>query len=104
MFNYEIANDTCIIELKSEFTIHELKDLKVIHSDLEEKNIYNIVLDMSSVRYIDSSGIGFLVKLLKYSKRNSGELKLYSVTEEVKSILRLVNLYSFFSIIEELDI
>lgn len=102
MIDYEIAGEACIIEMGTEFTIHELKDLKIIHRELETNEIYDIVLDMSKVRYIDSSGIGFLVKLLKYCKRNDGELKLYSVTEEVKSILRLVNLYSFFNIADTL--
>ncbi len=100
MIEYEIANESGIIEMGNELTIHELKELKSIHKEFEMNDIYNVILDMSKVRYIDSSGIGFLVKLLKYTKRNNGELKLYSLTEEVKSILRLVNLYSFFNIVE----
>lgn len=53
---------------------------------------------MATVKYIDSSAIGSLVTVLKYTKRNNGTFKLVSIGNEVKRILKLVNLYDFFEI------
>lgn len=51
-----------------------------------------IVVDLTEVNYIDSSGIGGLVSLWVSTKRANKELKLVNLSERIKELLRITNL------------
>ncbi len=55
-----------------------------------------VALDMSRVDFLDSSGLGALVSLLKVV-RPEGELVLFDVRPSVREILRLTHLDSVFA-------
>ncbi len=98
--NLKITEEKALVTFDSEFSIAELKEVKEIIKEIEEKNIVKIMFDFRNVKYIDSSAIGILVTVLKYTRKNQGIFKIYSPGEEVKKILKLVNLDSFFEIVE----
>ena len=98
--NLKITEEKALVTFDSEFSISELKEVKEIIKEIEEKNIVKIMFDFRNVKYIDSSAIGILVTVLKYTRKNQGIFKIYSPGEEVKKILKLVNLDSFFEIVE----
>ena len=98
--DFKITDDKAIVHFDEEFSIAELKDIKDIIKEIENKKIVKIMFDFRNVKYIDSSAIGILVSVLKYTRKNQGIFKIYSPGEEVKKILKLVNLDSFFDIVE----
>ena len=51
-----------------------------------------IVLDLSKVTHMDSSGLGALVSVWASAKKNGCELKLTSLGERVRELLRLTGL------------
>lgn len=55
-----------------------------------------VVVDMGRVDFLDSSGLGALVSLLK-ATRPTGELVLFAVRPSVREILRLTHLDSVFA-------
>jgi anti-anti-sigma factor len=55
-----------------------------------------IVLDLTSVEYIDSSGLGALVSLYVSAKRGNCKLELVKVGERIKDLLRITRLASLF--------
>lgn len=102
MITKEMRKDEALVYFEKEFMVPEVQKVKEIFNELRDTKIVNITFDISKVKYIDSSAIGMLVTILKYSKKNNGNFKLYLPTEEVKRILKLVNLYSFFEITDSL--
>ena len=60
-------------------------------------------MDMSKVEYIDSSGLGVLVSVLKKVKVSEGKLVLISPKSSVKQILSLTNLDKVFNIQDTLE-
>ena len=54
-----------------------------------------VVLDMSRVAFIDSSGVGALVELHRLLKRRGGELRLAGMTHPVATVFELARLYRF---------
>lgn len=56
-----------------------------------------IILDLSEVDFIDSSGLGVMVSVLKQVSPEGG-VKLFGVKEGVKSILELTRLDKAFGI------
>jgi anti-sigma B factor antagonist len=52
----------------------------------------SIVLDLTNVGYLDSSGLGSIVELWSSGKKNSCDLKLTKANDRIKELLRLSNL------------
>lgn len=56
-----------------------------------------IVLDLSMVSYVDSSGLGTLVSLWVSAQKAGCELKLISLSQRVKELLHLTSLDKLFA-------
>jgi anti-anti-sigma factor len=57
-----------------------------------------IVLDLSDVRHMDSSGLGTLVRLYVSARSANCELQLVNLNQRIKELLGLTNLLSVFGI------
>ena len=63
-----------------------------------------IVLDMSSVDFIDSSGLGVLVASLRTAKRDGGVLKIAALngnTRQLFDLMRLDRVFELFGNVDE---
>jgi anti-sigma B factor antagonist len=58
----------------------------------------DIVLHLGEVAFVDSSGLGMLVRLLTSTRSVRGDLKLCSVPEGVHKVLKITNLTTLFDI------
>ena len=58
----------------------------------------NVLVDLSKVTYIDSSGIASLVEGLQVARRQRSELALVSVNQRVRRVLELARLDKVFLI------
>lgn len=56
-----------------------------------------IILDLSKVSYMDSAGLGTLVGVWVSAKREGCDLRLVSLTDRIKELLRLTNLDKLFA-------
>ena len=59
-----------------------------------------LVVNMEQVGFMDSSGLGTLVELLKWTRRNEGKLRLVGLTQGVRNIFEISRLESVFEICE----
>jgi anti-sigma B factor antagonist len=55
-----------------------------------------IVMDLADVNFIDSAGLGLLVRLLSRARAARGDLKLCAVPERVREVLRITRLGAIF--------
>lgn len=60
----------------------------------------HFVLHLGEVEFIDSSGLGMMVRLLTIVRKSRGDLKLCSVPEAIEKLLTLTNLHTLFEIHE----
>jgi anti-sigma B factor antagonist len=60
-----------------------------------------IVLDLTDLEYVDSTGLGTLVRLYVSAKSAGCSLELINIGKRVKELLGLTNLWSVFAIIGE---
>ena len=58
----------------------------------------NVIVDISEVRYINSSGIGVLITLLTKARNKGGELCLINPSESVQKLLIITKLQAIFKV------
>jgi anti-sigma B factor antagonist len=73
-----------------------------IRSLINDK-ITKVVIDLSGVKWINSSGLGVLMATHTTLKNAGGELKLANVTEKVESLLMITQLMRIFDTYESVD-
>ena len=66
--------------------------------DLAAKGDKKLLLNLSEVSYIDSSGIGELVSGFTTVTNHGGQLKLVGLTKRVKDLLQITKLYTVFDV------
>lgn len=72
--------------------------LREIVRDLADKGQKRIVLNLDKVQYIDSSGVGELVKTHTTLRNQGGQLKLASLNKRVSDLLQMTRLSAVFDI------
>lgn len=65
---------------------------------LVEKGLTNILLDLRSVSYISSTGIGSIIKAYRSVNKLKGHLKLLNPSQCVRNILTISKLDGMFEI------
>ena len=63
---------------------------------LFDESRYNIVVNLGSVNFVDSAGLGQLVAALKMAVHHGGDLILVNPNESVKDLLRITKLETVF--------
>jgi anti-sigma B factor antagonist len=93
------AGEVVIIDVSGRITHGEGNlMLREIVRDLVDKGSNRIVLNLNDVHYIDSSGLGELVKTHTTVHNKGGELKLASLNKRVHDLLEITRLATVFDI------
>jgi anti-sigma B factor antagonist len=71
---------------------------KVLLKEMREGRVPRVVLNLTQVNYIDSSGIASLVEGLKISKELGSRFILFGLTTNAREVLQISRLLSFFEI------
>jgi anti-sigma B factor antagonist len=92
----KISDDAVLLAIKGRFNIEQVE---AFETALEKcAGIRWIILDLSAMRYIDSSGIGSLIKAVNIAKNEKREILLHSIDPAIMNVFRLAYLDKFFSI------
>lgn len=70
---------------------------------LLEKEKKNLVADLSDVAFVNSTGIGILIRAFTTVKNAGGELKLAGMSEKINGLLSITKLNSVFDIHASVD-
>lgn len=62
-----------------------------------------MILNLEGVRYIDSSGFGVFLSILKTASSTEGKLRLCCIHPEVMELFKLLQLHNVFEIYDDLD-
>jgi anti-sigma B factor antagonist len=78
------------------------RDFKAEIQGLLKPNV-KLVLDLSEVDFIDSSGLGALVSCLRQAHSMSGEIKLSGLRKPVRALFELVRMHRVFEVFNGTD-
>ena len=89
--------DVVILDVKGEMTSEERVELLKEKADsLIGQGHKKIVLNLADVPYMDSAGLGVLVRMLTMASRHGGSVKLVNLRERVEKLLTITKLLSIF--------
>jgi len=92
------SDGAAIVAISGEVDMFTSPDLRRELQRLTRDSVKRIVVDLSDVAFMDSSGIATLVQGLKESRPYGGELRLAAPGETVMRVLELANLTKLFSV------
>jgi len=93
----EIKQDVLCIRLSGELDHHTADVLREQASKaIEENNIHHIVLNLESLTFMDSSGLGVILGRYKQIKQLHGEMVVCAISPSVQ---RLFDMSGLFKII-----
>jgi anti-sigma B factor antagonist len=75
---------------------------KTVTRLLEEGHV-NLVVDLQGVGFLDSSGLGALVRALTNSQKEGGQTKLLHAGPQIRKLLEMTRLDSVFEIHEDIE-
>ena len=58
-----------------------------------------VVLDLSRLRFVDSSGLGALISCLRKLNAKGGDLKLSGMSTQVRGVFELVRMHRVFDVL-----
>lgn len=68
-----------------------------------EKDCTKVVIDLSLVDWMNSTGLGILISSFTTIRNHEGELKLANVTDKIQSLLTITKLVSVFSTYDSVE-
>jgi anti-sigma B factor antagonist len=89
-----------VIRVTGDVDIDTAPSLRYAVRDLLDQGRRALVVDISSVDFIDSTGLGVLVGALKDTQKRHGTLELVCTQRRMLSLLRLTGLDEAFTVHE----
>lgn len=100
---YEKYN-AVVIELKGDVMGgDDTKDFNQLLHKLIDEGKKNVIVDLSGVKFMNSSGLGMLISGLTTMKKENGNLKLANVGDKIESLLIITKLITIFETYESVD-
>ena len=99
----QIAN-IIVLEIEGEIDAEHSPQFKKTLSKAFEENAKFFILDLKKVSFIDSTGLGILISLMRQLREKQGRLRLTGLQEEVRSIFEITRLFRVFEISQSVDL
>ncbi|MBM3250465.1 MAG: STAS domain-containing protein [Candidatus Omnitrophica bacterium] len=96
----EKANDTVVCRLEGEININNSPELRKDFEEIIKRNEKKVLVDFSSVTYIDSSGLATLIEMLQRLKKIGGCMRFSNMDQKIKNIFEITKLHKLFDIYE----
>ena len=92
IFNLSTERGASILRIEGELDANSVVELRPIISKIGEEVPSQVIVDLSGLRLIDSSGVGAIVALFKVVRAYGGTLDVVGVRDQPLAILRLLHL------------
>ncbi|MGC9343166.1 MAG: STAS domain-containing protein [Bacteroidales bacterium] len=62
-----------------------------------------LVLDLDGIDFIDSTGFGIFLSVMKTANNNKGQFKIANISDDVMELFKLLQLHNVFEIYNTVD-
>lgn len=95
--------DATIVTLGGEVDLRTSPQLRNTFLELLDTKPPRIIIDLSGVSYVDSSGVGTIVELKRRAMRSGSDVILVGLQTRVRSVFEITRLDKFFTIAKDVD-
>ena len=92
------GSDATVVTLSGDIDLHHAPALHSALLDVSEARPRRIIIDLTEVPYMDSSGVGTLVYILRRVNTYQGKMALVGMNSRVRSVFEITKLDQFFTI------
>ena len=90
------AGAVSLLEVSGRLTSLETGALRDSISRLLKQGRRDIVLNLSGLKYLDSSGIGELARVYVTVVKQNGQMKVVGLSSKIEEVLKITQLYQVF--------
>jgi anti-sigma B factor antagonist len=101
--NVEIQGDTAVVTLEGALDAQTAPTLKNSFAEIIRDGRQDIVLDLTAVDFMDSSGLGAVVGAYKQVRIGKGDLRIAGLQPVVRKVFELTRLDRVFRIFDSTD-
>lgn len=94
----EERDDTTVVRVTGEVDLYTSPRMREAILKSLSRRRPNVVVDLSGVSYMDSSGIATLVEALHETRNRKGRLVLAGLNDRVREVFELARLHSVFEL------
>ncbi len=99
----ENRDDIVVLNLVGKIDIDSSPELKAKVAELIEENNKNIFIDFSGISFMNSSGLGALISIVKDVRAKDASLTIINPTTFIKSLFKLTQLDKIFTIYDSVE-
>jgi anti-sigma B factor antagonist len=99
----ERERDATIVRLTGEVDLRTSPQLRGVFLELVDERPSRIIIDLTGVDYVDSSGVGTVVELKRRAMRSESKVVLVGLQPRVRSLFEITRLDKFFTIVNSID-
>jgi anti-anti-sigma factor len=100
----EARGDRRIVRIRDKVTFERCPQLQSrLDPILEEGGVREIVIDFREVPFIDSSGVGEILRLFKLVRERKGELVLINPNRKLRELFKMYRFDNFMRIRETVE-
>ena len=92
-----------VVQIAGEIDVYTAPKLREALIELVNEGHYHLVIDVESVEFLDSTGLGVLVGGLKRVRAHEGSLAVVCTQERLLKIFRITGLTKVFAIRDSVD-
>ena len=92
-----------VVEASGEVDVYTAPQLDEELTKIVEGGNYKLVVDLTKVDFLDSTGLGVLVKALKRVREHDGTLAIVATTDRITKVFRITGLDSVMTLHASVD-
>lgn len=97
-------DETTIIEVTGDIDLYSSPQVRqTVLETLNQKVAKRVIVNLTGVRYVDSSGVASLVEGLQLSRKSQVRFTLCGLNKAPKQVLELTRLIKVFEIFDNLE-
>ena len=99
----QTIEDGVVLKVEGEVDLIRSPQLRVELMQVLDGGVSRLVIDLSGVPFMDSSGVATLVEALQIQRKKSSKLVLCNLQQKVKSIFEISRLDMVFIITDDIE-
>ncbi|AJS60140.1 STAS domain-containing protein [Paenibacillus sp. IHBB 10380] len=93
----ETTEGSCTVFLQGELDLSVAPDFRLVMEPLIGNSDLNLIINMKNLKYIDSTGIGILLSILKARHGMNAQFLVQDVPAQIQKLFDMTGIAKFFA-------